>query len=484
MARKKTDCEDCTPKGSFPLNGEGFSRRRFLKVAGTGLVASYFADVLEPSLLFGETSGVPLRGSAKNCIFIFLSGAASQVDTWDLKEGVWTPTDFAPTSYFNDTLRFPQGLMPKTAEHLGKMAIVRSALSWAAVHQLGQAWAQIARNPGGATGAIAPHIGAVVSIETQTRRTASDVLPGFVALNSTGIPSSGYFPAKYAPFGVQTAATGLSTLSHPEGASRFSDRWKLLHQMDGNRTSGAMAKQSMDMNDFYDQSKAIIDTPNINDLFKFGDADRVRYGATTFGESLIVARNLISSGRGVRFVQATLGGWDHHSDIYNKAAGNSLYSQAATFDAAYAALLSDLSTMPGATPGKTLLDETLVVVVSEFGRTPGPLTSQNGRDHYLRMSTVFAGGGTRGGRVVGKTDATGAKVLEYGWKANRDVRPEDVTATIYSALGIDYTTVRRDDPLGRGFEYVPGSQWLGGGPVGAAVDGVDGRYQTIEELFA
>jgi hypothetical protein len=148
-----------------------FSRRNFMRIAGTGLVASWFADVIDPGLLFGQstTASPQLRNSAKSCIFIFLSGAPSQTDMWDLKEGAWTPTDFAPTSY--GSVRWPQGLMPKTAGHLDKLTIVRSALSWAAVHQLGQTWAQIARNPGGATGAIAPHIGAVVALESQTTRT-------------------------------------------------------------------------------------------------------------------------------------------------------------------------------------------------------------------------------------------------------------------------------------------------------------------------
>jgi uncharacterized protein (DUF1501 family) len=109
------------------------------------------------------------------------------------------------------------------------------------------------------------------------------------------------------------------------------------------------------------------------------------------------------------------------------------------------------------------------VIVAEFGRTVGALNGQGGREHNLRMSTVWAGGGVRGGRVIGKTDATGDKVDDYGWSANRDVRPEDVTSTIYSALGIDYTTVRHDDPLGRGFEYVPFAK--------------DGTYKPIEELF-
>lgn len=439
-----------------------FSRRHFFRIAGTGLVASYFADVFEPRLLLGATTNaaVSLRNSAKSCIFIFLAGAPSQTDLWDLKEGSWTPSDLAPTSYGD--LRWPQGLLPKTAQHLSKLSIVRSGLAWAAVHQLGQTWAQIARNPGGATGAIAPHLGAVVALESQTKRTTSDVLPAFIALNSGSIPTCGYLPAKYAPFGVQTDAAGLATLSHPEGATRFARRWDLLHQLDVARASGSLGKAASDMNDFYDQSKVLMDAPNINAVFSFSDEEHTRYGASAFGDSLLVARNLVASGKGTRFVQATMNGWDHHSDIYDHAAAQSLYVQSAELDNALGALLSDLTTM-------NLLDDTLVVIVSEFGRTTGALTNQGGRDHFLRNSIVFAGGGTAGGRVIGKTDAQGSAVVEYGWSAARDVRTEDVACTIYSALGIDYTTVRNDDPLGRGFEYVP--------------DAKDGHYAPLEELW-
>jgi hypothetical protein len=455
--------------GNFPLLGEGFTRRNFLRIAGTGLVASYFADVLDPRLLSAAevAPNVALRNTARNVIFIFLSGASSNVDLWDLKEGAWTPTDFAPTSYGD--VRWPQGLLPKTAEHLSKISIARTGLAWAAVHQLGQTWAQISRNPGGATGAIAPHIGAVVALETQLKRTPSDVLPGFIALNSGGIPTSGYLSAKYAPFGVTTASTGLSTLSHPDGTARFDRRWGLLHQLDMARTTGALGKPSLDMNDFYDQSRALMQSPGINTLFSFNDADHARYGSTTFGDSLIVARNLVGANKGTRFVQTTLGGWDHHNNIYNKAAAQSIYAQSAQLDSGLGALLTDLSTTAGATPGKSLLDETLIVILGEFGRTTGPLNNQGGRDHYLRTSYIFAGGGTHGGRIIGKTDAVGDKAVEYGWSANRDVRPEDVTCTLYSALGIDFTTVRTDDPLGRGFEYVP--------------DAKIGHYGALEELF-
>jgi hypothetical protein len=474
LPKSTIECPDCTKASGFPLGkSEGFSRRGFMQIAGTGLVASFFADVFSPRLLQAATTApnVTLHNTAKNAIFIFLPGAPSNIDTWDLKEGAWTPSDFNATSYDNNNVRFPQGLMPMTAAQLGKIAFVRSGLSWAAVHTLGQSWAQIARNPGGATGAIAPHIGAVVALESQIKRLPTDVLPGFIALNSAGIPSSGYFPASYAPFQVVPAATGLPTIAHPDGATRFSDRWSFLHSLDANRSSGILGKASADMNDFYTQSKALMDAPNINATFSFSPTEHTKYGATTFGDSLIVARNLVAAGNGTRFVQATLGGWDHHSGIYDKpgAGVNSLYTQMAQFDPAYASLLADLSSMPGSVSGKTLLDETIVVVVAEFGRTVGVLNNQAGRDHNLRMTTVWAGGGVRGGQVIGKTDATGGSVSDYGWSANRDIRPEDVTSTLYSALGIDYTTVRHDDPLNRGFEYVPFAK--------------DGTYQPINELF-
>ncbi len=463
--KKHEECS-CKPGASSPFWGEGFSRRRFLKITGTGVVASFFADVLSPALLYGATSVNPsLHKTAKNCMLIFLSGGPSQVDMWDLKEGAWTPADFAPTSYGD--VRFPQGLLPKTASNLNKLAIVRSGLAWAAVHPLAQKWAQISRSPTGATGSIAPHIGAVVSLETQKNRGINDVLPGFVSLNGTSA-GAGYFPARHAPFAVQPSQNGLASLNHPDGAQRLNDRWKLIQLIDTDRVTGARGKDAADMGSFYDQAKILIDTPNINQIFSFTAEEHTRYGTTNFGDSLIIARNLVAANRGTHFVQVTYGGWDHHSNIY-AVQGNSIYTQGRTLDNGLAALLDDLSTRPGSDASKSLLDETMIVILGEFGRTVGAITNNGGRDHYLRMSIVFAGGGVKGGRIIGQTNATGASVAEYGWSEKRDIRPEDITCTIYSALGIDYTTVRPDDPLGRGFEYVPFAK--------------DGQYKPIEELF-
>ncbi|HEU4522889.1 MAG TPA: DUF1501 domain-containing protein, partial [Thermoanaerobaculia bacterium] len=220
--KRRQDCR-CSGDGSSLFSGEGFSRRHFLRISGTALMASWFSDVIAPPLLHGMTaSAPPLRDTAKSCIFIFLAGGPSQTDMWDLKEGAWTPADFAPTSYGD--IRWPQGLLPKSAEHLQRLALIRSGLAWAAVHPLAEKWAQISRNPSGATGGFAPHIGAIVSLESQVRRSANDVLPGFIALGRT-MAGSGYLSAAHSPFGITANPGGLSALSHPDGAARLDTRW-------------------------------------------------------------------------------------------------------------------------------------------------------------------------------------------------------------------------------------------------------------------
>lgn len=131
--------------------------------------------------------------------------------------------------------------------------------------------------------------------------------------------------------------------------------------------------------------------------------------------------NAATSDLGARFIQIQLGGWDHHQNIYNQTTG--IYPRARELDSGVAALLADLEDTPGKDPGKTLLDETLVVVMGEFGRTVENLNNQQGRDHYLQQSVVFAGGGAKGGRVIGATNDTGAYTIDAGWSRNRTVRP-------------------------------------------------------------
>jgi len=455
-------------RGSSPFLGPDLSRREMLRVGAGGLVASWLIGS-SARAFSKKTAGVVPRGTAKNCILVFLGGAPSQTDTFDLKEGDWTPPKLAPTSYFDGKVRFPHGLFPQFSNQLGDVALVRSCLAWALVHGLAQTWTQISRNPAGVLGTIAPHIGSVVSLELESGRDPQrDVLPSFVALGSSDLPGSGYFPSRFAPFSVSPSPNGLPALTHPDGTERFAQRWDLLERLDGPLRSpgGPLGKLGSDVAGFSAQARTMMDSPEISSLFAVPDDESKRYGSSAAGDSCLVAKNLLAARRGARFVQVTFNGWDHHSGIYSS---NGLYGQCNALDPALSNLLGDLRSTPGETAGKTLLDETLVIITGEFGRTVGTVNGSAGRDHFLRYAVMFAGGGVRGGRALGQTDALGAKLVDPGWSAGRDVRPEDLAATIYSALGIDWTTVRHDDPIGRGFEYVPGAK--------------DGAYRPIDELF-
>jgi uncharacterized protein (DUF1501 family) len=124
------------------------------------------------------------------------------------------------------------------------------------------------------------------------------------------------------------------------------------------------------------------------------------------------------------------------------------------FDRGFASLIKDLSSLPGRAPGKTLLDETIIVATSEFGRTPA-INAVAGRDHYRQVyTTLFAGGGVKGGRVIGKTNEDGSAVVETGWKHRVQPYMDNCVASIYSALGIDWLKVIENTPSGRSYEYV------------------------------
>ncbi len=448
MATKdRFGCSDQPPANNPLWGGPGFSRRQFFRLTGLGITGYYFGRVANPPELQAAAK-VAVRGTARNCIFLFMVGAPSHVDTFDLKEGAWLPADFAPTT-FGD-IRFPQGLLPNTANKLQKLAIVRSVQAWAAVHGLAQTWVQIARNPSAALGKIAPNIGAVVALEKDS---ATATLPGFVALNATPV-GSGYFSSRYAPFSVTPSQAGLPLSTHPDGQGRFQTRLQLLGALDGSlRVDSPLGGPADDMGTFYEEARGLMYNSQVDATFKFSADDHTRYGASSFGDACILARNLLKSNLGTRFIQIQLGGWDNHQNIYLPTGG--IYTRARALDQALGPLLDDLDSSPGITQGNSMLDETLIVMMGEFGRTVGDTNSQKGRDHYLQQFAVFAGGGVGGGRVIGRTDPGGAYIVDAGWERNRPVRPEDIAATIYSALGIDWTTVRYDDPFKRGFEYVP-----------------------------
>ena len=447
------------------------SRRAFFQLAAAGVTGSYLLPRLGAATGPIVNSGMQTQGSAKNVIFIHLTGAMSHVDTLDLKvtDGV-TPTSFNPTLVKGTN--WPMGLLPKIGSHLGDVALVRSMSAHALVHSLAQTWVQIGRSPAAALGDIAPNVGSIVSLEKEKERKAGQVFPAFVALNAGAAAGQGYLPASYAPFQVtpRTGAASISNTTNASGQATFNNMYARLSQYDGAlRSQATYGTPLKDMDTMYGQARGLMYNPTVDNAFTVSTQDSLRYGngtaGTGFGNALVVAKQILAAEQGTRFVQVDFGSWDHHQNIYS---ANVLPAMGAQLDNGLGALLDDL-----VASGR--LNDTLIVMLGEFGRTPA-LSAAAGRDHYSIQSALFAGGGVRGGKVIGATNATGSAIdpANYGWAGSgvggpRTIWAEDIESTMYSALGIDWTTIRYDDPFGRGYEYVPFAK--------------DGTYGPIKELF-
>jgi hypothetical protein len=430
------------------------SRRNFMNIAGTGVTASWLASKLPASTAITSTP-VDTINKAKNVIFILLAGAPSHTDTFDFKElAGTTPASFAPATV--NGVAFPAGLMPKLAGMMDQFAIVRSMQAWALVHSLAQTWTQIGRNPAGVLGNVSPNIGSVVALEKNAERTPNQVFPTFLALNSAGAAGPGYFPASYAPFKVTPSNSGLKDTTNPDGQTRFNARWDFLHHLDDPlRVNSPYGQPLDDYDQFYTAANGMMYNPIVTNAFKYSTTDSVAYGNTSFGNACMMAKQVLAANQGTRYIEITLGGWDMHVNIY---AANQLPTLAKQLDNGLSQLMADLK-------AGGLLDETLIVMAGEFGRTVGKLTGAAGRDHLPQQFAFFAGAGVTGGKIIGSTDPTGGTTVDFGWSRQRIVKPEDIESTIYSAMGINWTTVRYDDPLSRGFYYVPNSDTNVYGPI-------------------
>jgi hypothetical protein len=344
---------------------------------------------------------------------------------------------------------WPVGLMPKLATQLGDIAIIRSMRSWALVHEIGREWLQIGRNPNAKEAGIAPHIGSIVALEKEFERLPNQVFPAFVALNAEGANGPGYFSGRFAPFKVSPTKDGLTNVTHSDGAARFNERYAQLQMLDEPIKGTAAAPSPLgratgDLREFYEAANKLVHNDAVSRAFSFAKEDSDRYGASSFGDACLVAKQILAAQQGTRFIQINFGTWDHHRNLYT-----SLPAMARPFDNGVSALIADLK-------AAGMFNETLIVAGGEFGRSP-EVNSQAGRDHYLQQSFLLLGGGVRGG-IIGQTNDLAAFTIDPGWARNRDVRIEDIEATILSALGINWTTIRRDDPLGIGFPYIPFAQ--------------------------
>lgn len=454
------------------------NRRELLRVGGLSLVGGVLG-AFRPHNVFAGPKARPM-GTARQVLFINLEGGMSQVDTLDAKEGPWTPPDFAIQSYGN--LKLPSGLMKNLPGVLDKVTVVRSMAAWDAVHGRAQYYVQTGHPLNLALAKEVPAIGAVVCHELAAQRKDTDSLPPYIAMNmagnQAGLINQGFLSAEFGPLGLAVGGDGPPALApRKEMADTLRRRWERLQQLDGSLRAGeaGLERSFVDYHEYYRGAWAIMNDPRVPEIFSISDEEKTRYGGSAIGNALVLARKLFQADAGTRFVLASHGGWDHHGDIYKPESRNHpvLIRE---LDAAFAALVTDLDATPSKhSPGKTLLDETLVVCVSEFGRTPGMISeTRQGREHYIHAHAgMFAGGGVRRGAVIGKTDDLGGKVIDPGWSGNRPIYMEDLACTIYSALGIDWTKTHENTPSGRSFHYVEpasGTKYV--------------EFAPVQELFA
>jgi hypothetical protein len=435
------------------------ARRELLRVGGISLVGGFLQRFV-PANVFAQARVTP-KATARQVLFVNLEGGMSQIDTLDAREGAWTPPDFEIRRFANG-VALPYGLLSNIAGVLNKITVVRSLGAWDAVHGRAQYYVQTGHPLNLALAKEVPAIGAVVAYELARDRKASDSLPSYVSMNmesnQAGLVNEGFLSAEFGPMNLRVGNDGPPDMIPRDGVGEtLARRWERLQMLDGALRSGTAADRSFtSYHEYYRSAWGIMNDPRISNIFTIRDEDRARYGNSGLGNSLILARNLFQADAGTRFILVSHGGWDHHGDIYKEKTRNHpvLIRE---LDRALARVIEDLDSTPSRHhEGHTLLDETLVVAMSEFGRVPGPITeTRQGREHHIRVhSGIFAGGGIQRGAVVGRTDEAGGEAVDAGWSARRPIYMEDVACTIYSALGIDWTKRIQTTPSGRAFHYV------------------------------
>jgi hypothetical protein len=435
------------------------SRRRFLfGAAGT---AAFLADARRGEAISGLQ--VTPRATAKACIFVTMNGAPSHVDTWDPKDGPWNPPD-ADIRQYPGKITLSNRLFPNLSKITNDLLLVRSVNSWELAHDRGQFYTQTAHPSNPAFIAESPHVGAVVSYELGK----SGPLPPFLALNvDSSFQGAKFLGGFNEPLIAPVQATGLNTLQHnyygTNSQQRFNEKYAFLRQLDAPLITSPYSDEMAAHATFYDSAKQLMYDPHVASVFQFTSDESARYGDTPFGRACIVARNAVQSHLGISFVNIVMGGWDTHVGMFDANYTPNMYTLCNDLDRGVANMANDLRATGD-------LANTLIVTVGEFGRTPGALNSQGGRDHFKdAMSIAMLGGGIKGGRVIGATSAVGDAIIDPGWKGNRGIFIEDIASTIYSALGIDWTKTVTNTPSGRVFEYVPQAG--------------TGNFTSVDEVF-
>lgn len=412
------------------------SRRDLLSVGGLTALGFGLADLLRlQRVAAAESSSTPQKPKARSCVLIWLDGGPSHLETFDVKPDapleVRGPLESIATNV--PGVRIGECL-PRTATMLNKLAIIRSMTSPLGEHNFGTHYVMTGYKP---TPVLEyPTFGSVFAHV----RAQLDVLPPHIAVPDFRVGGSrlnggGYLPASTRPFSVGSDPAKpnfqVRDLDFYKGidATRLDRRRQFVNALNG--FNGRTDQQSASLTDpDLERAYRLVTSADAKKAFNLSDeprAVRQRYGGKSIGQSCLLARRLIE--RGVPFVTVNNRGWDTHTSLYTRLKEGFTGAEVGvglipSLDLALSALIEDLDQ-------RGMLEETLIVVVGEFGRTP-KLNSAGGRDHWPRVfSAVLAGGGIQGGQVIGSSDSVGESPKD------RPVTPSDLAATIYTLLGVD-----------------------------------------------
>ena len=444
----------------------GATRRDFLQVGTLGAIGLGL-----PQLLQAKDAGlVDPAKDKRSCILIFNLGAPSQLDTFDMKPNA--PAEirgpFKPISTVADGIQLSE-ILPKHAQIADKIAFVRSCFHrGAAVHDAGWQIMQTGRLFTG--GVNTPHVG---SAAWYLRGPRGDLPPHVVLPETMGrgggnLPNGqagGFLGKAYDPFALLADPSKenfkVPDLLPPSSipAARMERRQRLRATVEESMKQFEASESAKLMDEHFATAYRLMTSPQARDAFDLSKEStqmRERYGMNRFGQCCLLARRLVEAG--VRFVTINTFltvfdeiTWDIHGSKPFTSIEGMKNIVAPMYDQGYAALISDLS-------DRGLLDDTLVANMAEFGRTP-KVNPAGGRDHWPQCFTVyFAGGGVKGGQVVGASDPIGAV------PDDRPVEPPEVVATIFHSLGLKLT------------EHLPG-------PAGRPFPLVDSGFREIHELF-
>jgi hypothetical protein len=420
--------------GTINTNCNGVSRRDFIQLGLGGVLGLGFCDVLRLQAGTAEASArlTPKAGKNVNCILIWMDGGPSHYESFD-------PKPDAPSEIRGDFKTIPTKIpgihfsecIPKLAAAADKFTVVRSICHKDPNHGGGNHYMMTGMPTPvpvacGAFVTFHPSFGSMVSYDRGIR----SGLPAYVSMpevSRSGGPN--FLGARHAPFvidgypntkGFKVRDVVLpADISESRAANRQALRKSLDHMK---RFSDKLADDpAVSFDEFYAQGIDLVASPQAQKAFDIeGEPEKVRgaYGRNDFAQRLLLARRLVEVG--VSFVTVYTGGWDHHTKIFESYRGN----QMKNFDQGVAALITDLDE-------RGLLDNTMVIALGEFGRTP-KVNKDAGRDHWPgAMSVLMAGAKIPRGTIVGATDAKGYYASENVY------RPEDFAASLYTKMGID-----------------------------------------------